>query len=78
MTGYLVLARCLSDDVPCGLFASQQEADGFAATLTMEMVQTIAGQAFNLDVSEVLNLTVVHMRGRALPATKSAHDLKDS
>ena len=67
MTGFLVLARCIADDVPVGLFATVDEAECAAKAVTLDQVQRVAGDSFKMDVSEVLNVTVVEMRGADLP-----------
>ena len=67
MTGFLVLARCITDDMPLGLFETVDEAEAFAHAATRAAVQAVAAQCFKMDVSEVLNVTVVEMRGADLP-----------
>lgn len=67
MTGYLVLARCPGDDIPCALFGDQAEAEDYASELTLAHVQVIAGESLTLDVSELICVTVLAMDGDTLP-----------
>jgi hypothetical protein len=70
MDGYLVLARCPTDDIPLGLFACEADADGFASHLNasdptslVSRVQAVARDVLSLAVSEVIAVDVVEFRG---------------
>lgn len=67
MTGYLVLARCGIDDVPLSLHATLAEARAAALDTSVVDVMAVASQAYSLDTSDVLFLSVVRLQGRNLP-----------
>ena len=75
MAGYLVLARCGIDDIPCGLFDLEGDAVRQCATITRTEVYHIASSALALDTSEIYRIDVLLMHEKALPVRMWARDL---
>jgi hypothetical protein len=59
MNGYLVLARCLMDDLPMRLFSDEKTAFNYAWSLSKEDVFTFADETMKTPVSEVLHVSVI-------------------
>lgn len=61
LTGYLVLARCPTDDIAVSAHRTQADAVGRADNLTLSQVQGVARRGYRLDVSSLITVAVVRL-----------------
>lgn len=59
MNGFLVVARCLQDDVPLRLFNGVKEAMDFALANSEDALITMSEDVFSVDISQVVCLTLI-------------------
>lgn len=59
MNGFLVIARCGMDDIPLGLFETEEAARVYGRMQTTDTVREKAATVFLLDVSEIICVDLV-------------------
>jgi hypothetical protein len=74
MTGFLVIGRCIMDDVPLRLCATAQEAREFASVLNEGDVIAEAADVLNVGVSDVIGVDIVEFRDGAPVARQVCKD----
>ncbi len=52
MNGFLVVSCFASDDIPCGLFLSEKDAEDYALRLTEDYVRKIAKDVLHRTISD--------------------------
>jgi hypothetical protein len=77
MNGFLVLVKCLDEDVPLGLFATAAEAEAWAGTLTERDIDDIAGRVSTIQYPEIICIVLMEFRGGVPEPQTGIVDVED-